>query len=118
MYIIYIGISGDLMRNSSFHTLDDFYRYFSYAYGQDPVGRNYILEITDGETLLKWNDEEIMQCFDSLGLFGWWFRKEGPTIYLYFDNKKNSRKAKNWVESNHPDVRVWEIEKKRKSWSK
>ncbi|CAG8515772.1 9003_t:CDS:2 [Paraglomus occultum] len=109
------GISGDLMRNSIFF-LDNFYRHFTYAYGQDPAGRNYILEITDGETLAKWNDDEVMECFDSLEFFGWWFRKEGPTIYLYFDNKTNSRKAKSWVESNHPDVKVWEIEK-RKSWS-
>ena len=99
------------MRNS-FLSLDSLYRHFTYAYGQDPVGKNYTLEITDGETLAN---DKVMECFDSLELFGWWFRKEGPTIYLYFDNKINSRKANNWVESNHPDVRVWEIEK-RKSW--
>ncbi|CAG8496432.1 11270_t:CDS:2, partial [Paraglomus occultum] len=102
------GISGDLKTKSFVYHLDNFYRHFSYAYGQDPVGKNYIIEITD---VTKWNDDEVMERFDSLELFGWWFRKERPIIYLYFDNKKNSRKAKNWVESNHPDVRVWEIEK-------
>ncbi|CAG8484574.1 672_t:CDS:2 [Paraglomus brasilianum] len=110
------GISGDLMRNS-FLSLDSLYRHFTYAYGQDPVGKNYTLEITDGETLAQWNDDNLMECFDSLELFGWWFRKEGPTICLYFNNKKNSIKAKNWLESNHPDVRVWEVPEKRKSWS-
>ncbi|CAG8573142.1 7830_t:CDS:2 [Ambispora gerdemannii] len=111
------GISGDLKKKSFVYHLDDFYRRFSYVYGQDPVGKNHILEITDGETLMKWQDDEIMECFDSLELFGWWSRKEGPTIHLYFDNKTHSKKAKNWMESNHPDVKVWEIEKKRKSWS-
>ncbi|CAG8516826.1 4003_t:CDS:2, partial [Acaulospora colombiana] len=31
--------------------------------------------------------------------------KKDPTIYLYFDNKPNLRKSKNWVESNHLDVK-------------
>ncbi|CAG8590010.1 13639_t:CDS:2 [Ambispora gerdemannii] len=72
----------------------------------DPSGRSYTLEITDGETLAKWQDDEIMECFDSLELFEWWFRKEGLTIYLYFDNKTHLKKAKNWLESKHPDVKV------------
>ncbi|CAG8600724.1 5913_t:CDS:2 [Diversispora eburnea] len=86
-------------------------------WSSDPAGKKYILEITDGETLIKWQDDEIMECFDSLELFGWWFREEGPTIYLYFDNKTHLKKAKNWLESKHPDVKVWEMPEKRKSWS-
>ncbi|KAF0520512.1 nyn domain-containing protein [Gigaspora margarita] len=61
------------------------------------------LEITDGETLAKWNDDEVMECFESLELFGWWFRKEGPSIYFYFDNKSNLTKAKNWMD---PIIRI------------
>ncbi|KAF0520513.1 nyn domain-containing protein [Gigaspora margarita] len=82
------GMSDDLIKRSFVNYLDNFYRHFSYVYGQDPLGRNYTLEITDGEMLAKWNDDEIMECFESLELFGWWFRKEVPTIYFYFDNKQ------------------------------
>ncbi|CAG8568996.1 19680_t:CDS:2 [Gigaspora margarita] len=106
------GMSDDLTKRSFVYYLDNFYRHFSYAYGQDPLGRNYTLEIIDGEMLAKWNDDEVMECFESLELFGWWFRKEVPTIYFYFDNKANLIKAKNWMESNHPGVKVWEIEKR------
>ncbi|CAG8568974.1 19679_t:CDS:2 [Gigaspora margarita] len=108
-----LGMSGDLTKQPFiYYCLDKYYQHFSYAYGQDPLKGSYTLEITDGETLAKWNDDEVMECFESLELFGWWFRKEGPTIYFYFDNKANLTKAKNWMESNHPDVKVWEIKKR------
>ncbi|CAG8650293.1 9413_t:CDS:2, partial [Acaulospora colombiana] len=105
------GISGDLMRKSIFYSLDNFYRHFTYAYGQDPIGKNYTLEITDGETIGKWGDDEVMNCFVPLKLYGWWYRKERHIISLYFDNKANLEKAKNWVEIEYPDIQVWEVEK-------
>ncbi|CAG8503426.1 9181_t:CDS:1, partial [Acaulospora morrowiae] len=55
-------VSGDLKKKSFVYYLDDFYRHFSYAYRPDPAGKNYILEITDGETLVKWNDDEVKKC--------------------------------------------------------
>ncbi|CAI2190692.1 20096_t:CDS:2, partial [Funneliformis geosporum] len=54
------GVSGDLTEcSSSFYPLDNYYKYFTYAYGQDPVGKNHILEITDGETVGNWKGEEF-----------------------------------------------------------
>ncbi|CAG8571251.1 4560_t:CDS:2 [Diversispora eburnea] len=86
-------------------------------------GRNCILQLTDGEMLLKWKDDEIIECFVSSHSFGWWFRekgKGGPIIYLYFDNKPNLRKAENWIKTNYPSISIWEVviaDIKRKSWT-
>ncbi|CAG8462065.1 12480_t:CDS:2, partial [Funneliformis caledonium] len=66
------GVSGDFTECfSSFYSLDNYYKYFTYAYGQDPVGKNHILEITDGEMVGNWKGEEVIDCFFSLQLFGW-----------------------------------------------
>ncbi|CAG8452296.1 2362_t:CDS:2 [Funneliformis mosseae] len=65
------GVSGDLTEcSSSFYPLNNYYKYFTYAYGQDPVRKNHILEITDGETVGNWKGEEVMDYFFSLQLFG------------------------------------------------
>ncbi|CAG8466157.1 25181_t:CDS:2, partial [Gigaspora margarita] len=82
------------------------------------IPQNYIFAITDGETFVKWKDDKVMECFISLELFGWWFRKvgqKGLTICLYFDNRANLKRVQNWMESNHSDLKVWEKLEKRKS---
>ncbi len=110
-------MSGDLTKESSlFRFLDNYYIHFTYVYGQNPIGKNHSLEITDGETIRKWTSNEVMDCFASLQLFGWWYRKDEHTIFLYFDSKANLGKVKNWMVAKYPNVRVWEVkEMKRKS---
>ncbi|CAG8627927.1 2844_t:CDS:2 [Funneliformis caledonium] len=60
------GVSGDLTECfSSFYPLDNYYKYFTYAYRQDPVGKNHILEITDGEMVGNWKGEEVKNWMES-----------------------------------------------------
>src|SRR6266542_2701308 len=100
-------MSGDLTKESSlFRFLDNYYIHFTYVYGQNPIGKNHSLEITDGETIRKWTSNEVMDCFASLQLFGWWYRKDEHTIFLYFDSKANLGKVKNWMVAKYPNVRA------------
>ncbi|CAI2182024.1 15572_t:CDS:2 [Funneliformis geosporum] len=109
------GISGDLLPKEeksrlSFYPLDDCYRYFAYASGPN-FEKKYVLEITDGITIKKWGDEQIMDCFVSLELFGWWNWEDETVVHLYFDDKLYFEKAKKWMEDKYSDIQVWEAKR-------
>ncbi len=116
---ISIGISGDLFTKGTFYFLDDYYKYFTFAVGPNPE-KNFVLQITNGGMIKNWKNGQIMDCYVSLKLFGWWhWDKEGEDdiLYMYFDDKTHLTDAKKWLENKYSNnIKVWEVrEKKRKN---
>ncbi|CAG8518811.1 1298_t:CDS:2 [Funneliformis caledonium] len=108
------GISGYLRSKGTFNYLDNYNKCFTYALGPCSE-KNFVLEITDGETIKNWRDGKILDCYVSLKLFGWWHKEEN-IIYMYFDDRTHLNDAKKWLKDKYSDsIQVWEQERKRKN---
>ncbi|KAF0510058.1 nyn domain-containing protein [Gigaspora margarita] len=68
------GMSSKLRLKTRFYSLDNCYRSFAYGQGPDPTGEMKVLEITDGNIIKSWEDENLIEWFNTLNLFGWWNR--------------------------------------------
>ncbi|CAG8615602.1 1466_t:CDS:2, partial [Diversispora eburnea] len=68
----------------------------------DLVLKKIVLKITDSETIKRWKDGNILNCYVSLKLFGWWY-KEDNNVYMYFDDKAHLTDAKKWLKDKYPD---------------
>jgi hypothetical protein len=117
LFFIFLGIlTGNLFLMGTFHNLDDYYKCFTFAVGPNPK-KKFALRITDGETIKNCKDGMIMDCYVSLGLFGWWKReKEGKddNVYMYFDDKIHIMKAKRWLEDKFSDtIQVCEVQEQK-----
>ena len=66
----------------------------------------YVLQITDGDIIRAWKSEDIMNCYEALGLFCCFNRLDKNTLYFYFKDLEQLKEAKRWVEINHPEVQV------------
>jgi hypothetical protein len=53
-----------------------------------------ILCLTDGNDIHNcWGDDEVMNCYVALDLFGWWHRYQRGILFLYFRNEEELQKA-------------------------
>ncbi|CAI2169790.1 19350_t:CDS:2 [Funneliformis geosporum] len=98
------GISEDLISNTHYRPLDNLYKSFTYCYGSDITRKKYGLMII----IRSWRTEEIMGFYKALDLFCWYKRLDRNTLCLYFNNLEQLEKAKNWMKTNHPEIRVLE----------
>ncbi|CAI2181462.1 6461_t:CDS:2 [Funneliformis geosporum] len=102
------GMSMELISKTNFNSLGNYYRSFAYGYGPDRGEKSYILEITDGDVITSWEDQDIFKWFNTLNLFGWWNWIGYETLQLYFNNTTSLKVLKTWVKDNHQDVQVRE----------
>uniref|UniRef100_A0A1D1ZJX9 Transposase for insertion sequence element IS1328 n=1 Tax=Anthurium amnicola TaxID=1678845 RepID=A0A1D1ZJX9_9ARAE len=91
------GMSKNLKDISSYHyPLNDHYKSFWYFMG-DHKRCEYTLRITGNKIKNhKWN-ENLMECFNTLELHGWWDWKNNDTALLYFNNSKQLEDAENFL---------------------
>ncbi|CAG8475680.1 12317_t:CDS:2 [Acaulospora morrowiae] len=84
--------------------LDNFYKSFTYCGRFKPtkISRMHVLEINDCKKI----QYKEMECFAALSLFGLWCWSDDETLYLYFTNENNSKKAKCWLEAKY-GIQVW-----------
>ncbi|RHZ81877.1 hypothetical protein Glove_117g599 [Diversispora epigaea] len=114
------GMSVNLLKKDSTCYLDNYYKHFTFAVGPN-LEKKTVLQVTDGEMIKKWKDKQVMDCYVSLGLFGWWNWDEdedgNDILYMFFDDKTHSADAKKWLEGKYSDnIKVWEVqERKRKN---
>ncbi|CAG8654156.1 15730_t:CDS:2, partial [Dentiscutata erythropus] len=101
------GMSSKLKSKTHFYSLDDCYRSFAYGLGPDPTGIMKVLEITDGE-IKSWKDENLIEWFNTLNLFGWWNRLGSSAVQIYFDNQVNLEMMKNFIKNNYQKVQIRE----------
>ena len=86
--------------------MDDVYKSFTYGYGPDITKKKYGLQITDGDIIRTWKPEEIMDCYEALGLLCCFNRPDRITLCLYFKDLEQLKEAKRWMKINHPEVQV------------
>ena len=106
-YHIFIGISSFLKSNTIFRSLDNCYRTFSYGLGPDPTEKYHVLEVTDGNVIQSLKNEDILEWFNNLNLFGWW-NWEGYKLRFYFNNSNYLEMVKNWIMHNYQEVQIEE----------
>ncbi|CAG8796709.1 14337_t:CDS:2, partial [Gigaspora margarita] len=102
------GMSSKLRLKTRFYSLDNCYRSFAYGQGPDPTGEMKVLEITDGNIIKSWEDENLIEWFNTLNLFGWWNWFGSSAVQMYFDNQVNLEMAKNYIKNNYQKVQVRE----------
>ncbi|CAI2194420.1 19341_t:CDS:2, partial [Funneliformis geosporum] len=82
--------------------LDPYYLRFIYAYRRENTGRKIFLEIED--IVGSWDSENMMECYEELNLFCWWWHKPHNTFYMYFDEYEQWREAKHWIQKKYSNV--------------
>ncbi|CAG8439800.1 16461_t:CDS:2 [Rhizophagus irregularis] len=83
--------------------LDSYYTLFMYAYGRENSRDKKFLEI-NGDAVETWGNEQVMECYMNLNTFCWWYKPDGHSFHMYFDNLEQWREAKCWVKKIYPEV--------------
>ncbi|CAG8467173.1 11111_t:CDS:2 [Funneliformis mosseae] len=78
---------------TTFIPLDNLYKNFAWCYDKDNTGEMRVLRITDGDAIRNWSNDDVMECFVNLNLFGWWHREYPGSLLLYFRNENDKRSA-------------------------
>ncbi|CAG8812038.1 2592_t:CDS:2, partial [Gigaspora rosea] len=71
----------------------------------DPTGHMKVLEVTDGNMIRSWEDEDLIEWFNTLNLFGWWNWFGSNSVQIYFDNQVNLEMVSNYIKNNHQKLR-------------
>ncbi|CAG8476053.1 5414_t:CDS:2 [Paraglomus occultum] len=100
------GISSFLKPDTIFRSLDNCYCNFAYGLGPDITEKYHTLEVTDGNVIQSLKNEDILEWFNNLNLFGWW-DWEGYKLRFYFYNSNYLEMVKNWIMNNY-QVRIKE----------
>ncbi|CAG8782839.1 779_t:CDS:2, partial [Dentiscutata erythropus] len=92
------GVSSFLKSDTNFRSLDNCYRSFSYGLGPDLTEKNKVLEVTDGNVIQSLKNEDVLEWFNTLNLFGWWDWESYRAMRFYFNNSNHlETKATNKV---------------------
>ncbi|CAG8585133.1 7128_t:CDS:2 [Ambispora leptoticha] len=96
------GMSKDLTEptlRTIFKPLSRVYKSFTCVKGPNDINETLpTLQITDGEKRCNLRVGQLLDCFASLNVFGWWDR-EGLSLLLYFRNPNELKRAKEWIEA-------------------
>ncbi|CAG8666950.1 8605_t:CDS:2, partial [Paraglomus occultum] len=115
-----LGVSGLLLdleleskkpktKEPVFHSLDPFYKTFSYGYGFPrntkihKHGKPKNMEVLHftGHDFSLWKNDKIV-IFDK-GMFVWWFKEE-DNLWMYFKNRRDLGKAKDLMLKTYPEI--------------
>ncbi|CAB4477554.1 unnamed protein product [Rhizophagus irregularis] len=91
---------------TTFIPLDNYYKIFSWGYGVANTEEMKILQLSDGDEIRIWENDDVMNCYVALDLFGWWHRYKRGILLLYFRSNEELQKAQLWVHEKHPNIRV------------
>ncbi|CAG8518264.1 1098_t:CDS:2, partial [Funneliformis caledonium] len=94
---------------TTFIPLDNLYKNFAWCYDKDNTGEMRVLRITDGDAIRNWSNDDVMECFVNLNLFGWWHREYPGSLLLYFRNENDKRSAQAWLNKNHSEIWIGEV---------
>ncbi|GBB89602.1 hypothetical protein RclHR1_16330004 [Rhizophagus clarus] len=107
------GMNAGLKNISSYVSLDDYYKSFTYITGPDFTNNKSILEI-HGNVIKSWpfRNKRLMVCFCELNLFGRWYWVDDTTAYLYFESKRQLDSARSWFRRNYPGMLLYDFKQK------
>ncbi|CAJ0759306.1 8371_t:CDS:2 [Entrophospora sp. SA101] len=95
-----LGVPISLKSDTNFYPLDNCYQSFSYGLGPDFTKKSKVLKITDGNFIRGLRNEDVLEWFITLKLFGWWEWGDDKAMRFYFNNLECLEMVKNWIESN------------------
>ncbi|CAG8643739.1 14823_t:CDS:2 [Funneliformis caledonium] len=101
--------------NTTFIPLDNLYKIFAWCYEKDNTEEMRVLRITDGDAIRNWSNDDVMECFVNLNLFGWWHREYPGFLLLYFRNENDKRSAQAWLNKNHSEIWIGEVVTRRQN---
>jgi len=104
------GMAKSLKKISTYYPLDSHYKSLMYIIGRNPTKRMYKLKIDNIIKNWEWN-ENIMKCFSTLELLGWWNWMNDKSAFLYFDDKKQLEDAKYSLMCKYPNIRAGEMQR-------
>ncbi|GBC44918.1 uncharacterized protein OCT59_027501 [Rhizophagus irregularis] len=103
--LLSMGIAVDLIKNTSFRFLKDYYKCFSYGYGPDFTNTMRFIDISNGYIF---DNHEVINWFVKIDLFCW-FNRKNKNLRLYFKSNQDLFKAKNWINKNHKEVQFRDL---------
>ncbi|CAG8432904.1 4733_t:CDS:2 [Diversispora eburnea] len=56
--------------------------------GPDLTGKMKVLKIPERDIISNWENKDLIECFNTLNLFGWW-HWVGWNVHMYFKRQKN-----------------------------